>query len=176
VSRTLLDYDLLFLDMDGVVNGRSYFSYRGTEAGRARRSHFFANHDVKTALELTMTDPACAKRLSDLIHKLGCKVIISSSWRDNRKPENFVFLFEALDCPLPKNTIIGCTPVLDEIQEKKRGHEIETWLEANGAPRRYLVLDDDCPSLFLAHQPLYTTSKFTGITDQDTAKIAQFFA
>jgi len=174
-TYNLSQCDVLVLDMDGVINGHDHFSYRGTPAGRERRATLFAAYDTITAIELNMTDPACTQRLSGLIHKLGLKVVISSSWRDNRKPHNFEFIFKALGYPLPKDCILGCTPVMDEIDEQKRGHEIQAWFDANGEPSRYLCIDDDSASLFLDHQPLYQTDQKTGITDLDIAQIALSF-
>lgn len=71
--------------------------------------------------------------------------------------------------------MIGCTPILDHIDTQKRGHEINQWLLDNQYTGKYVVIDDDCPSLFLDGQPLVNTNYVVGLTDDDIIKIKDIF-
>lgn len=165
-------YPLIFLDIDGVLNSLQHHEYRLSIAGKEKRRKIFANHsDIRIALGLVLLDDAKVALLQDLIETTGSRVVVSSTHREGVEPDFFETLFRLAGYPLPKGTVIGSTPVLDEIQSQKRGHEIDCWISQNGYTGRYLILDDDCESFFLPGQNLYQVDNRTGLTELDIENI-----
>lgn len=160
---------LIFLDVDGVLNSVTWFHFRGTKEGKKRREFFFDNYDGRTALELHLLEPECVSRVSELVHSIGAKVVVSSTWREGSSPEHFETLFKELDAELPKNTIIGLTPIMDEVDSFKRATEIDTWISENEYLGPYLILDDE--DKFFDSQPSYQTDNKVGITENDLTEI-----
>jgi HAD domain in Swiss Army Knife RNA repair proteins len=165
---------LLFLDCDGVLNSINWFHFRGTVEGKKRREFFFNNYEGRTALELHLLEPECVSRVSKLVHSVGAKVVISSTWREGSSPEHFESLFKELGAELPKNTIIGLTPIMDEVDSYKRATEINTWISANKYKGAYLILDDE--DKFFDDQPSYRTDHKVGITDNDITAIKEMIS
>lgn len=162
---------IVFLDIDGVLNSRTFRDWRVSSIGQKRRAYLQEHYEGLLFNELLLLDPLAVERLQKLVLATHCKIVISSTWREKSSPAHFAQLFELLGYPLPKNTIIGLTPIMDQIQEHKRGIEIETWINTHVFKGTYLALDDDCPSIFLEKQPLYSTKYKDGLTDNDVDNI-----
>lgn len=162
---------IIFLDVDGVLNSFNFADWRKTEEGKARRKYLESNYDGITLNELILLDIKAMRLLADIIFKTNAKVVISSTWRERSSPVHFTELFRINGIELPKNTIIGLTPVMDQIEEHKRGVEIETWMNTHVFKGSYLALDDDPPSLFLPGQPLHQTLYKKGLTPDDANKV-----
>ncbi len=163
------------LDLDGVVNSANWLKHRATESGRRLRDGFVAEYDRRTAIELANIDPECGRLVSDLVSKTGAYLIISSTWREGREPAHFEWLFKTAGCPLPRGSVIGCTPVLDHLSSNKRGHEIDAWVKANAFGGRLIILDDDSEG-FLDCQSLFTTDYQTGLTEENVKAILEYLA
>ena len=165
---------LIFADVDGVLNHLEWIKFRGTEEGKKRREHFFSIYDHRPAIELHSLDPACLLRFRELIRSLNAKVVISSTWREGNTPEHFEFLFKELGAELPENSVIGLTPIMDEVDSFKRATEINTWLEEHGYQGEYLILDDE--PMFFDDQPSYQTDHKVGLTERDVVNIKDLLA
>ena len=46
----------------------------------------------------------------------------------------------------------------------------------NNYQGKYVVIDDDCPTLFLDEQPLINTNNQVGLTDFDVQQINAYFS
>ncbi len=68
--------------------------------------------------------------LNDLIAETEAKVVLSSTWRKFEGARRF--LSEHVD-------FIDCTPILD----KKRGDDIQHWLDAHPEVTDWVIVDDD---------------------------------
>jgi hypothetical protein len=167
------DMMLAFLDMDGVLNSRNHFDFRGTDAGINRRKRLQEEHEGLTAIALMMLDESKVELLQKFTIETGCKFVISSTWREGKTPEYFEKLFKLSGFEFPENSVIGCTPILDHIDNQKRGHEINSWIIDNKYTGKYVVIDDDCPSIFLEDQPLVNTDYIVGLTDDDIVKVKE---
>ena len=159
--------------MDGVLNSRSHFDFRGTEAGKKRTKQLKDKYSGLTAIQLIMLDEQKVSLLQKFAIETRCKFVISSTWREGCTPEHFEKLFKLCGYEFPKNSVIGCTPILDHIENQKRGHEIKQWLDDNNYAGKYVVIDDDNPSIFLKEQPLVNTDHLVGLTDADIVKIKE---
>jgi hypothetical protein len=125
---------IIFLDFDGVLNSI------GT---KDRVDHpLFPGHRVRGV------DNFRVKLVSDLALETGAKIVISSTWREMYTLEWLrEFLYSrGMD---RRVEIIDFTPKSYEtigwgLQPRRgeRGDDIQLWLEQNGNPPCYLVLDD----------------------------------
>jgi hypothetical protein len=104
---------VLFLDCDGVLNDENDLMITGDQRP------FFVLNFKKLSL------------LKDIIAKSGCKVVLSSSWRNMTGGKETL---ENHDIE-----IFGITKYLGGI----RGYEIQDWLDNNGQVTNYAILDDD---------------------------------
>jgi hypothetical protein len=145
---------VLFLDVDGVLNGVETFKQRRPD----------------------MIEPANAKRLCKLAEWTGCEIVLSSAWRarhGDRKPQDLfemrlakfgVFDFvKRDDCRTPWKTTNG----------ECRGDEIKAWLVRNPDVTTYAIVDDD--SDMLPEQlPFFVQTNFMqgGLQDEHVERLA----
>lgn len=125
---------IIFLDFDGVLNSV------GT---KDRVSHPMFPKDRVRGI-----DDFRVKLVSDLALQTGAKIVISSTWREYHTLEELRTLLynRGLDS---KVEIIGFTPKSYEVigwgfgpKRGERGDDIHLWLNQNGNPKTYLILDD----------------------------------
>ena len=139
----------LFLDMDGVVAD-----------------------PTPGATALDRLRPACVARLDALVTAAGCRVVLSSTWRQTFTPRG---LCAVLALRGYRGTVDDATPLLDGVT---RGAEIRAWLDAHpGEVDGYVVLDDWPASEFagmVGH--LVTTDHDAGLTDRDVERAVALFA
>jgi Swiss Army Knife RNA repair-like protein len=133
---------VLFLDIDGVVNCK-------TTGGR--------NHG-RMVIEprLAAMVLGIAKAVPEL------KVVLSSSWREDRKSRAII-----------EKRVVPCfdaTPVFNEADDV-RGYEIQAWIESNPGVERYAILDDDCDMLPHQLPHFFQTQTDVGITQEIAGKI-----
>ena len=119
----------LFVDIDGVLNTRSYLRKQIKTRGKCSRFKWC---------------PEAVKHLNSLCTNFDSRLVISSSWR-------YEFSLEELRNIFSKNGIssewiIGTTPSMVALTVEEnhcRGHEIDAWLREEGSkPYNYLILDD----------------------------------
>ncbi len=120
---------ILFLDVDGVLNQHSK---PGEDGG---------------------LDPVKVENLAWLVKKTGCKIVLSSAWRYMGSGPNSVFvqcLYGCLrhnyDRDAISSVIIEAIISKAEIEEVgkpiDRDELIRRWMEVNGVPEVFVVLDD----------------------------------
>ena len=104
---------LIFLDIDGVM----------------------VTHNSITSWQ---ADPACVAALQKVINNSHPDIVISSLWK-NMHGVNFPKVFK--DWGLTDFNFIGITPSLrgDTI----RGDEIRAWMDVNGTPDHFVIVDDE---------------------------------
>lgn len=171
-------FNLLFLDMDGVLN---------TKKSRFDLSKYLPPGNIGCRA----VDPTCVKILEELVKETNSKIVISSSWRSfkyndldlnipdelkvtgsktitgNKSVVNALEFAGFTDC---RNYILGNTKRLSGF----RGFEIHRWLvENNHLNTPYIILDDE--SDFTNKQKrnhLIKTNSDLGLTkiDSDLAK------
>ncbi|HET8550879.1 MAG TPA: HAD domain-containing protein [Gammaproteobacteria bacterium] len=149
------DYPIIFLDIDGVLNSSEYVHARG---GAMPPRWLIVRHGPTLAHEVWDIAPTLLGRLRQLVEDTGARIVISSTWRLGQSPDHFHLLFERRGWPLPRETIIGCTPTLRGL----RGNEIATWIETAGFTGPYVILDDD--SDMLPGQPFIHVDRSVGLS------------
>jgi len=141
---------ILFLDVDGVLNGEHY-GYGGV-------------------------DDSLLFLLKTIIDETGCKIVLSTTWRLNQSARATLLHFMKSRADINvEDIIIGDTP---SIKGKKRAFEIESFLESDEFQRHYVATKwcavDDLP-LFRQH-PEFMKDHFirtnyrTGITAKDALR------
>lgn len=121
--------NIIFLDVDGVLNSAAYFKRMSLNGIR--------NFDEITELHL--------QNLAKIYNACDAKIVLSSTWReldDKDAPECYA-MYEYLINSLKKYDmeIIGKTPVID----MNRPLEIKTWLDSREDKENisFISLDDD---------------------------------
>lgn len=136
---------IIFLDIDGVLNGYNFWSMLGWYI-----LCFFKNEKLKEIYR-KVTDPCGVhehkmKRLAKIVHKTNAKIIMSSSWRggfwytpyDEKRGHQ-----KKLTDLLNKYNIevIGITP---RYSGEGRDKEILSWLSVNDKNvENFIILDDE---------------------------------
>jgi len=140
---------VLFLDIDGVANCEKTFQT-------------IARKSTPYPLDQTM-----AFMIGKIWMCTGCEIVLSSSWRHDKKAVEAV--------------ANGIAPVLDitgnshlvDYEDKPRGHEIQTWLDAHPEVEKYAILDDDSDMLDSQLPNFFKTSWKTGITEDIMNKVIE---
>jgi hypothetical protein len=142
---------ILFLDIDGVL----------VTADSLRKSD-------QSGIN-AMPEPRCVEQLNRIIRETGADVVLSSTWK--------IFHVTALSVNrflFPKFGVVGhcvgVTPTLHTqagrlVGAEPRGHEIQSWLDANGNPDRFVILDDANDMEHLLPR-LVQCSYFEGLTEE----------
>lgn len=166
---------LIFLDIDGVLNYELFWR----EKRQRDRYNELPKDAPKGAHDL------CEKAielLNDLIGSTGAKVVISSSWRIGRTPEE---LQEVLNYKGFKGEVIDKTPRLDFRTKDysysvPRGCEIKAWMEMNKGilgdkitKVKYVILDDDSDMLYWQRNNYLWVDRYVGLTPNIVWKAKQ---
>ncbi len=135
--------NIIFLDIDGVLNGRKWVNTLS-----------FA---IRSAPDF---DPVCCALLQKIIDATGASLVISSSWRE-------IMTIKQLDMHLDINDItapiVGVTP-----RRNYRHEEIKAWLAEHPSVTNYVVLDDmSMPEL---EDRRVRTDEWTGLVESDVEK------
>ena len=109
---------IIFLDFDGVLNSENWMVSRFKK---------FDNDDIATQYPFYEIDPDAVENLNRIIELTGAKVVVSSTWRHGRNPEE---LSNILKFHNFKGEIIDVTPSLNiKGYTVPRGCEIDFWLK-----------------------------------------------
>jgi hypothetical protein len=159
---------VLFLDIDGVLNKVD------------------TNHCVTPTAQEPLPipiEPDCMTRLNRLIAETGCKIVISSSWRNFARWQD---LGPALNRHGLVGEVIGETPYLVNdaqwlerwrardgapftYERMERGWEIREWLAAHPEVTHFVILDDGSDMAEL--KPWLTlTHPIDGLDDPDVER------
>ena len=145
MKYTTLTYsfiNVIFLDIDGVLNGYNFWNLLGWNI----ISKF--NSDRLKDWYRDITEPfgvheRKVKRLAKIIHNtMNTKVVISSCWRFGLQSNNLSYaqgklldLFDKYDIK-----IYGYTP---RSESGKRDEEIKAWLSKHKEVNKFIILDDE---------------------------------
>jgi hypothetical protein len=111
---------VLFLDIDGVLNTTSTLWKLRTDGSEDIGSKHLIH-------------------LSRIVHKTGCKIVLSTSWR-HFEPHIDTIKRRLLTAGIPNEVIISKTP---DMWDDPRGHEITAWLKDHPEVTKFAVVDDD---------------------------------
>ena len=141
---------IIFLDIDGVLNSQYSMAKNFDQGKRPIHTTFpYIDH------------VSCLNEITD---KTGAKIVISSTWR---KLHNLRSLQDILYLCHVKADVISLTPV---IHNKKRGDEIQKWLDdTEETIESFVILDDDSDMVHLMHR-LVNVDNSIGLTLGDVVK------
>lgn len=137
--------EILFLDIDGVVNC----------ATTTQRSRGYIG-----------IDPEMAFLVGKIQLDTGCRVVLSSSWRGSVEGEK--------EIKEQVVNFIDKTPNTRRYPDRLlRGYEIQDWLNAHPEVTKYAIIDDDSDMLPEQLPNFFQTSWKTGITKEIADKIIE---
>lgn len=158
--------NVLFLDIDGVLNSERFFA-------EAEPEKWGIGH----------IDPGAVGRVQEIARRTGARIVISSAWRHLFTVPDLRVILRVCGLEAP---IIGATPDLDDggPEGRVRAAEIIAWLELHAsralqgraAPvERYVILDD-LPD-FGALEPRVVRTRFAdGLLDPHVARAVALLA
>jgi hypothetical protein len=127
---------IIFLDIDGVLNCQ-----RGWEHYIGNGHHSTWDYSKVPKYKYGSTSaPFCPKTVSllnQLISLTHAKIVIISTWRHGKS-------IEELQGALTERGVYG--KVIDKTISSaglRRGEEIELWIQENGEPDKFVIIDDD---------------------------------
>lgn len=141
---------ILFLDIDGVLNSRRFFEVD------SKRAHRKARGTAKAQDPVAAIDPVAVAYLNTVVARTGCKIVISSTWRNHHFPEEIAgFLRERGFV----GEVIDATPKIERgIEIVPRGEEIAMWLREHPDVVDYAIVDDQDDMGELRYRLVQTTS------------------
>ena len=146
-------FNVVFLDFDGVLNGRQYLL--APKLGEK----------IHERDDISPDAVALVNQILKRVENAG--VVVSSSWRIGRKRTE---LCDILNARGFEGIVVGMTPTLyrsPDGVEYVRGHEIQKWLdETHYEIGSFVIIDDDTDMAHLTDR-LVKTSFETGITQAD---------
>jgi len=120
--KTTFD-SIIFLDIDGVLC-----------------TQYPWKPDVIAEDGYSAFNATCVQNLNRLIAQTKAKVILTSSRRINKTAAAFEEIMHRRGF---RGEVAGKINEHTELNQSSRSEEIVAWLEKNGEPRRYVILDDD---------------------------------
>lgn len=174
--------NIIFLDIDGVLNCQTFFETRFTDYKEAKKT---LRKSVKSK-EIERLDyykaQLCPMRvvwLNELCIDTDSKVVVSSTWRKGKTVEE---LQEILNYCGATFEVIAKT---GESESRVRGVEIAEWIEANVEKLlgikyydfcNYVIIDDDSDMLLNQARHFFHTDGYSGLTPNTCYKIKRFLS
>lgn len=145
---------IIFLDFDGVMDTTYY-------------SQYAAIHGLpETDKYGVLFDPECVRCLEKIICKTHADIVISSSWKDVMDYSHIFEMWKERGLP---GFVIDVTPTCS----RRRGDEIDEWINECRDDCDYVIIDDLNSSCFNAHQldRLFIVDSYRGLTEDVADKI-----
>ena len=135
--------NVIFLDIDGVLNVESYIT---TVFDICKRENLDPHKHMRDKYGHLFC-PLTKRYLEWIIESCDAKIVISSTWR-MAGYQNMQDLWKHRELP---GEIIGVTPIdrrrtndtLSFKERAERGHEIKSYLEKHPEITNYVIIDDD---------------------------------
>jgi len=182
--------NIIFLDVDGVLNCQIFYTERYKHLTQYDGIPFyktvkkFLRKQLKSK-ELEKLDyyksemcPMRMQLLNELCEETNTAVVLSASMRSGWTVEQLQEIFNYCGATF---TIIGKT---GHCKERIRGVEILEWIKDNSMEwfgvnyydfHRYAIIDDDSDMLLWQQDHFFQTDNYSGLTPTTTYKIKRFF-
>ena len=149
---------VLFLDIDGVLNSRAYWSRVGDSITDAE----FVTRSPR------LLDPDAIARLNRLLRVTRADIVVASTWRLR---ETIQTMQQLIDAAGIIGRVIGLTPLPSDVPGWKcRGDEIAAWWTAHAVPNATMaILDDESDPGAFADR-LVRTDPEIGLTEEDVER------
>lgn len=147
---------VIFLDFDGVMDTTRYNNYLNYMG--------LPEHDKYGAV----FDPNCIKNLKRIIDATGADIVVSSTWKDFMTYKEILDMWEYRQLP---GFVTDTTPTCS----RKRGDEIDRWLNECNTKCEYVIIDDMDETQFNEHQysRLFVVNSYDGLNKQTADCIIQ---
>ena len=139
---------IIFLDFDGVMDTAYY-------------DDFLFEEGLDACDEFgPIFDPDCVRNLKEIIDNTGASIVVTSSWKEYMAYEAFLDMWMARGLP---GFVTDVTPTVS----RKRGDEIDAWLDECDRDCQYVIIDDLDGSNFNEHQlsRLLVVNPYNGLDD-----------
>ncbi|HEX7330377.1 MAG TPA: HAD domain-containing protein [Pyrinomonadaceae bacterium] len=148
---------VIFLDFDGVLCNHESISAGYKDRTEPEQDPYGPHAD-------------CIAALNRIIEKTGALIVVSSTWRKCVNPSTR--MRDTLSRWGVIGQVVGTTPILngDQFAYKRRGSEIQLWLDTVRTPvTSFVILDDDSDMAHLRHRLVRTTME-RGLTAEDAER------
>ena len=147
---------IIFLDFDGVMD-TAYYGHVLAKEGKLGSDEYGV-----------VFDPNCVRNLKYIVERTGADIVVTSSWKDLMTYQDFWEMWKSRNLP---GFVTDLTP--SPFGKRKRGDQIDAWLDECKADCQYVIIDDLDINNFNEHQlpRLLQVSPFYGL-DAETAKRA----
>lgn len=146
---------VLFLDIDGVLNGHEYNEEAQSNGIRAD----------------------CVQRLNRVLGMTDCSIVLSSAWRymvlrGAMTLQGFSYMLRTHGVRSPMR-LIGCFGEDDQTEDPdERARQVLAWRAEHEHTGRWAVVDD--MDLGFLGMPFVQTDKTKGLTDEDADRLIKF--
>lgn len=149
---------VIFLDFDGVMDTAYYDNYLNN-MGLPEKDKYGV-----------VFDPDCIANLRRIIDETGADIVVSSTWKDFMTYKEILEMWEYRKLP---GFVTDTTPTCS----RKRGDEIDSWLEECNTECEYVIIDDMDETQFNEHQydRLFVVNPYDGLNEQTAEKVIQLF-
>lgn len=149
---------VIFLDFDGVMDTAHYDNYL---------NYMGLPENDKYGVVL---DPDCIANLKRIIDATGADIVVSSTWKDFMTYREILEMWEYRQLP---GFVTDTTPTCS----RKRGDEIDRWLEDCKTECEYVIIDDMDETQFNEHQypKLFIVNPYDGLNELTADRIIQHF-
>ena len=160
--------NVLFLDIDGVLNSHVWFINRIKSHGD--------EDDSMRQHKLSMIDPDAVKYLNDFVDETKCKVVLSSTWRLNTPISEMTELLEE------KGATFKIDSATISLQDRYsvRGNEILAWIKNHIEDyhefNRYVIFDDDSDMLLWQVNNFFKCDGHVGLTPRVCYRAARYLS
>jgi hypothetical protein len=156
---------ILFTDFDGVLNSAD--SWKVSQEDYDLRSQDTEETPL-SILRLTI-DPSHVAILNDVLAQTGAKVVLSTSWRNWPDREHVVGKLRGAGF---EGSIVGATPAYLGVG-KKRGDEIQAWLDEHEGEVEAFAIVDDSDDMGALTPRLVLTDPFEGLTTAHVPRLLE---
>lgn len=176
---------ILFLDIDNVLNSSPFnLSGGNTNQYNTHKLDLLSDTSRLLKLDLKCLDPSKIDLLNQTVKETNCDIVISSTWRKQRRLVDLLRVFRVIGFKYWEN-IIDVTPTLSHSPRTKtsvpRGAEVYEWLIVNkgllgekvGHYKNYCIVDDRSDFLINQINNFVQTNRQTGITTEHRDKIIE---
>lgn len=149
---------VIFLDFDGVMDTAYYDNYLNY-MGLPEKDKYGVVFDLD-----------CIANLRRIIDETGADIVVSSTWKDFMTYKEILEMWEYRKLP---GFVTDTTPTCS----RKRGDEIDSWLEECNTECEYVIIDDMDETQFNEHQydRLFVVNPYDGLNEQTAEKVIQLF-
>lgn len=166
--------DVLFLDIDGVLNSSKSLKASNKDTPTRAEEDFVVNllrtyytgYPYCTLItDLLGLEPTCIQNLNLILKATDARVVLSSTWRFSH---HLIGLTKLLEYRGFKGFLFDITPI-NLIGEEVRGREIQAWLDLHPGVDRFIILDDNKDMAHLKSH-LVLTDRSVGLTKKDAQR------